>query len=150
MSAPRIVLGLRHQAGPDRVQVHVADQRQQIAIGIDQDRLVPPLKQVPDALAPSVDPAGVAERQVLHRPRQRQLAGLHHQMDVIAHQTEAVHPIAEAFAPLGQKLIEIASIRLGEEDVLPAIATKHDVVEPAGDMEPGLPRHPPRLAADRQ
>jgi hypothetical protein len=38
-------------------------------------------------------------------------------MDVIAHQAEAGHPSAEAFARLGQKLMEIASIRLGEEDV---------------------------------
>ncbi len=126
--------------------MHVAHQLQEVGLGIYQKRLVTPLEQVPDTLLPRVDLAGMAEGEVLHRPRQGLLARLYHQVHVVGHQAIAVDPVPEARDALGQQLEKALPIGLGEEDVLAAVAPQHHVIEAAGDVQARFPCHGTRLA----
>jgi len=69
---------------------------------------------------------------------------------VVAHQAETVHPEAEARRALGQQLKQAPAVFLGEEDVLPAVAAQHHVVQTAGQVETGFARHERRLSRAAQ
>ena len=130
--------------------MHVAHQLQQIGLGLDQQRLVAPLEQVADAPLAGVHKAGGAERQVLYRPRQGRLAGLDHQVHVVGHQAIAVDAVAEARNALGEQVEEPPPVGHGEEDVLPAVAPQHHVIDAARNMQARLACHAGRLTRARQ
>ena len=62
-------------------------------------------------------------------------------MEVIAHETVGMHLEIRLLTGLGQRLEEILAIHLIVEDVLPAIATTHDVVDGTGIFNAHLARH---------
>ena len=63
------------------------------------------------------------------------------QMEVIAHETVGMQSEIRLLTGLGQRLEEILAIHLIVEDVLPAIATTHDVVDGPGIFNAHLARH---------
>lgn len=80
--------------------MEITNQFQQIAVGIDQQRLVASLEQVPLFFAPAVDVFGIAKAEVLHDAGEGYLPHLDSQVDVVGHQAEGVDTVSEAFDAL--------------------------------------------------
>jgi len=54
---------------------------------------------------------------------------------MVCHETESVNAKSEPACSLLQQEIEAIPVVVGEEYRLTAIATKHDVIQPAGKMD---------------
>lgn len=65
--APGVVIRVFFHAGADGVEVDIADQFEQVAVLVDQQRFVPALEEVALAVSSTIDPAGVAKGQILHQ-----------------------------------------------------------------------------------
>ena len=141
VTAPRIGIRVLDHSRAHRIQVQVAHQRQAIAILIHQESLEPSLEHVPHPLEAGIEITGIAKRQILHACRQFDIAHLQSKVEMIGHQAEGVHPIAESGYAFGEQFIEVASITGREEHVLPGVAAQDDVVQTAGDMETGFTSH---------
>jgi hypothetical protein len=115
--------------------VEVTDQFQQIAVGIDQQGLVPHLKQMTGPLEFAINELGVAKPDILHDPGEGTIAHLNGQIDVRRHETEGMDATPEALnAFLEQKEKPRAVTRI-EEDILAAIAEKNDLINGARIMK---------------
>jgi hypothetical protein len=68
MAAPAIVFRVFYHPGAHRIEVNVPNQFQEIAIGIDENSLVPALKQMLGPLSLRVLVPGVAKTQILDNP----------------------------------------------------------------------------------
>lgn len=136
---PRIHGGSR--PGPDRVQVDVPNQFKQVSVGIDQDRLVPALKNVSRAALCVVDPFRVAEGNVLHDAGERHVASLHDEMDMICHQAETMYATAELFHCILENEIQPVPVPIIEEYGISSIAAKDDVIDGAGIVDAGFACH---------
>src|SRR5690349_7024504 len=77
VAAPFPPAGMFDRPGPDRVQDDVAADLQQIALLVDQDRLVAPLEDVPHAPVSSIVGLGVDTVQLAHAYREVAVEGLH-------------------------------------------------------------------------
>ena len=86
----------------------------------------------------------------VHAGGERLLPGLERQVQVIGHQTEGVHAVAEARHAFGQEFIEAMSILRGEEDGLAGVAAQDHVVEAAGDVQTGFAGHAMRIVERSQ
>jgi hypothetical protein len=62
-------------------------------------------------------------------------------MDMICHETKGMNAKTEPGCPLLQQEIEAIPVVIAEENRLTAIATKHNVIEPARDMNTGFTCH---------
>jgi hypothetical protein len=69
MAAPRPGIHCCGRPGANRVEVDVTNQLQQIGVGIDEECLVPALKDVAGAALSEIDPLGVSEGDVPHDAR---------------------------------------------------------------------------------
>ena len=134
MATPRIVPGSLYQTRSHRVDMDVTNQFEQISVSIDQYRLTSALKQMSPARLLVVDPARVAERQVLHDPRQGIFGDLYEQMNVVGHATKTMNPMAVAFHPLLKQQIQVIPIVVDEENILPTISAQHDMIVSTGYM----------------
>jgi hypothetical protein len=56
MATPGVVLGSKHDAGPDRVEDDVSADREQVSVLLDEDRPVSRLEEVAKPLVPTVIP----------------------------------------------------------------------------------------------
>lgn len=135
MTGPEVLIRKSNHSGPDRVEVDVTDQFQQIAVGIDQERLVPPLKQMTGPLVFAIDELGVAKPDILHDAGKGNIAHLNGQMGVCRHETEGMDAIPETLYAFLQQQKKPRTVTRIEEDVLAAIATKNDVINGAGIMK---------------
>ena len=73
----------RHQTGPQRVEVNVAEHFQQIGFFFDKERLEAVLKDVACLLVPAVEADGVAGVEGPHEVRQRGAARPEQEVEVI-------------------------------------------------------------------
>jgi hypothetical protein len=135
MAGPGILIGKSNHSGPDGVEVDVTDQFQQVAVGIDQQRLVPPLKQMTVPLVLAIDELGVAKPDILHDAGEGNIAHLNGQMGVRRHETEGMDAIPETLNAFLKQQEKPRAITRIEEDALAAIATKNDVINGAGIMK---------------
>jgi len=84
---------------------------------------------------PPVDPAGITRRKILHAARQRGIARLKSQMNMVGHETECVNSIAETAGAFLKQEIKPVAVIVGKEYRLAAVASENDVVESAGEMD---------------
>ncbi len=66
MAAPGIVISGFAKVGPDRIVVDIANEIQEVMVGIHQDGFIASLEQMADPLFSGIDMAGVAETHILH------------------------------------------------------------------------------------
>ena len=66
VTAPFVIDSIRDYARPNRIQVDVADQLQKLAISVDQEGFIAPLKNVSDPRVAPIDVARITETQVMH------------------------------------------------------------------------------------
>jgi len=72
---------------------------------------------------------------------QWRVANLNGQMDMIAHAAERVDLVAESGGSFLKEEVEAGVVSLAEEDLLPAVSPEHHVIDTAGNMNSGFPRH---------
>jgi hypothetical protein len=60
---------------------------------------------------------------------------------MIGHTTKGMNTIAKPGRTFLQEEVKAAIIFIGQENILPAIASQHDVINPAGDMNPWFACH---------
>jgi hypothetical protein len=77
------------------------------------------------------------------------IAGLKRQVQVIGHQAEGVHAVAEACHALRHQFIEAAPIIRGEEDLLPGVTAQDHVIEAAGHVQSRFAGHVASVAKGR-
>ena len=70
-------------------------------------------------------------------------------MQMIGHQAEGMHAVAEALDTLGHEFIEIAPISRRKENILARIAAQDDVIETAGDVKARFAGHVGSVARRR-
>jgi len=85
---PAVLVGTLHHAGRHRVQLDVAVAGQQVIVGRDEARLVPPLEQGTAAAVAPVHVQHIQSADMLHEPRDRALLlGRHEQVDMLVMST---------------------------------------------------------------
>jgi len=72
-------------------------------------------------------------------------AGLQRQVQVIAHLTQGMHPVAEAHNAFGQERIEVSPVRLYKKHILPGIAAQNHAVQTTGQVQARFAGHTPIL-----
>ena len=85
--------------------MYIADQFQQVTVGIDQQSLVSALKKVAGSFLPAVQIVCVTEPDILHYPGQRHLTDLDRQMNMLCEVPDyvkfsppsTVHPFHSCF-----------------------------------------------------
>jgi hypothetical protein len=82
-----------------------------------------------------VDPAGVAERDILHDLRQGHLCYMDRQVEVVAHGGKAMSPMAKPCHPFLQQQVKMVAVIVTEKDRLAPITTQHDMIEATGNMQ---------------
>jgi len=65
-----------YHLGSDRIQMYIADKFQQVSISIDENGLVPSLKEMADTSTLLVEPGRIAKHKILHQPRKRNIRNL--------------------------------------------------------------------------
>lgn len=89
---------------------------------------------MPGFLFPPVNPAGVAERKILHAAGKRDIAYLDSQMDMVGHETERMNAVTKSDGAFLKQKVETVAVSVGKEDGLTAVTPKNDVIKPTGQM----------------
>lgn len=113
----------------------VADQFQQVAVGIEQKRLVPPLEEMSGAFVFTIDKLGVAKPDILHDPGEGNVSDLKGEMNVRGHEAIGMDARPEALDAFLEQQEKSRTVTRIEEDVLATITAKDDVVNSAGIMK---------------
>jgi len=90
MRRPRVLQAIIYHHGADGIVVNISHQLEKVGIGIDQDRLVSSLEQVPGPLLLFVDVSRIAEAEVLDDLGQWDFRHLDDQMNMVGHKTEGM------------------------------------------------------------
>jgi len=91
-----MLLGPRLDAGPDRIQVNIAAEFQQITVAVNNDRFITPLKQMSASLALDVKVGGVRAIQIVHHLGQVCLRRLQQEVIMIPHQHVCMQDTTES------------------------------------------------------
>jgi hypothetical protein len=148
MAAPAPVLGALAEGGAHRVRRDVRDGRPELLVGLDPDRPVATLKEVPVAIVALVEDLRVRAVEPLHPAREIRVRGLDQQVHVVVHQAIAEAAPLVAVDHAAQEGQVGAAVAIVDEDQLPAVATRIHVVEPTRDLFARLARHA-ELSAER-
>lgn len=113
----------------------------QIFVSIDEDRLVPPLKEMAHPVLSPVDPASVTKLKVLDDLRKRNFGDLAEEVHVIRHKTESEDRVAESLHPFLKEQVKTVPVLIAEENVLPCVPTQDHVVKSAREIYALSPGH---------
>jgi len=81
------------EPGCYRIKSHVPQQLEVVAVVCDQWRMIPSLRNVPDAVVPSVEPSAIGSIEELHARGEIAFRGFQEKVVMIVHQTIRVtHP----------------------------------------------------------
>jgi hypothetical protein len=113
----------------------------------DETRLEPALEQVADASVACVEPGRVEAVQPLHPLRERRLAALDQQVEVVPHQAVGVEPPAVAVDDVPQDAEEPAPVVLVEVDQPAVDAAGGQVVRAVAERQTERAGHAATVAA---
>jgi hypothetical protein len=131
MARPWVGTRIVHQPCPYRVQVDVPDQRKKIGIGIDQDGVIPALKQVTGCLEALLEPTRVATCNPLYEFSEGRIRDLRQQVNVVGHPAVRVHAYTEVANRGGNDFVQKLPVFRRAKDVLPVITPEGHMVEAA-------------------
>ncbi len=140
-TSPGPLLGPLDQPGPDRVEVDVAADLEEVAFLFDQVALEAPLKQVPAATVAAVEVPGVAPVELLHAGREVRLGRFDEQVLVIAHQDEGVQPPAVDLDGAPQPRDPLVTVGVIADNGPPLVTAGDDVVEGTSELDAKWSRH---------
>lgn len=146
MPAPGIIFRSIHHARAHRVQVNVSDDFKQVGIGIQQQRLVAPLEDVPGTSLGKVYPFCISQGKILHDSGKWYVAYLHDEMGVVCHETKTMYAVSEPLHCLLKDLEEPKTVAVIEKDRSTGVATKDNVVHCAGKIDAWFTWHAKRIS----
>jgi hypothetical protein len=114
-----------------------------VRLALDQHRVEAALEDVADALVAAVEALGIEAIDVAHSGREIRARRLDHQMVVVGHQAVGVAAPAAAPDDFAERLQELATVGVDEEDGRAVVAARGDVVERAGELDPKGSCHGP-------
>lgn len=79
------------------IEMHVAQQFQQILIGVDEHRVVALLEKMSCRTQVTLNDAGILTRNAQHQAAERRITHLNEQMHMIGHQAVRMKPSRESF-----------------------------------------------------
>ena len=118
------------QFSPQGIQRHVITHRLEIptAAAIDDQGFGAAVEHMAQELVPVIQSDGLGDQEPAHPRHQAGVGRFDHQVKVGAHQTIGRHLKARFLARFGQRLWEILPVHILQKNVLPPVATAHDVV----------------------
>ena len=116
--------------------MNIADHRQKILFGIDEDRLIPAPKQRSVMMVDPVKLLGVDPIEMAHRSRQPSCRGREQEVVVGSHQAIGIEFHFPEPGNVGEQFEKALPTFVIKEDVTTELATVHDVVERAGVFDP--------------
>src|SRR5712692_3662061 len=141
IAAPPPLERVRAETAANGIQHDVARELDQVMVALHQHRMEPALEEMPVEPVPVVEPHCIEEIEAVHPDRQVLVRGLDQEVVVVWHEAIRVAAPAVAgdnLAENGQKQLAVSVI---SEDLLPAIAARGDVEDPAGQLQSVRPRH---------
>jgi hypothetical protein len=142
-----IFLGIVDHAGTHRIQMNLRRQFQQVGVGIYKNSFIPSLEEMTAPFPSPVYPARIAEGEVLHDARQRDVPHLNGHVDMVCQLAKSQHPVAEPLNSFLDEKRKPAVVRVVKEDVLSGISTKNDVIQRAGIMNAWFAWHGIKIAS---
>jgi len=130
-----------HHLRPERIQVEIAHELEEVPVLLHHDRLVPVLEEVARPAVPAVEGPGVAGEERAHAPGQRARPGPHQEVGVIREQGPGVHREGARVRERREPAEEGLAVRVVGKDHAPFQAAHHHVVEGSGGVEASLARH---------
>ena len=144
ITAPRPISGSFGHAGIDRIEHHIARQFQQVRLPLHQDGFVAPLQHVPNTPMTRIECLGVHTIDLAHPLRKGRTQGLDQKMIVIRHLTPGPNAPVEPPAHTLQIVEERLTILLAQEDIGPCVASRHDVIKRAVELDSKWSGHEPK------
>ena len=119
----------------DRIEHDVANDLGQVRLPVDQEAVEAIAEQMTGSIVFLVEPLAVRPEEPLHAGGKGGCGRFHDQMEVIRHEYPGGEEPAVATDGFGEILEELFTITVGEEDVLPLVASGSDVMGSAGEVE---------------
>ena len=127
--------------GPERVEVQVADEFQEIRLRFHHDGFVPVLEQVAHPLVAAIEGPGVPREQGPHAAREGPLPGPDQEVRMIGQEGPGINRPGAVLHQGGQARREVGPVPVVAEERSPLNPAHHDVVEGPGGIEAWLARH---------
>lgn len=128
VTRPAILSRMVYQPGANRIEHDISAQFEQITLLFNENRLISPLKKMPNPTMLSVEFLRINPPQLTHSHREIGFRGFNQQMIMVTHQTIAVAepPVfADDICQDGKKLAPIVII---EKDRRPSVASCSKVI----------------------
>jgi len=143
---PRPGLSPSHQSGPERIPLDVSQDRPEMRVLLDWERLEPALPDVSASAVVSMISSDVRRHHPLHPTTQvAVLSRPQHHVEVIGHQTVRKHPHRQPVQRIRQQPYERLVVLARVEDLRAGVPTIDHVVTNAPHRSPGSPWHAPTL-----
>jgi len=113
----------------------------QIIVPIDDDRLVPALKQMPEHFVPAIVTLRVRSLKPFYAGHEVPLRSVHQQMVMVGHEHISMNAPAGFLTRFGQGFEPALPILVVPEEVPPLIAPRHHVIDRAGILNTQRPGH---------
>ena len=149
VAGPRIVVRFLHHFCPYGIQDHISAYFQEVAILLDQDRLVPALEQVAVPTVAFVEELGVNAVYLPHADRKVPVGGLDEEMIMVGHEALGVADPVVALVDVLKGVQKVQAILVILENRLFLVAAGRDVIHCAGVFDTKGTRHAARIAEER-
>lgn len=110
MAAPSVVFSPFHNTGTNRIQMDVANQFQEVRIGINQNSFIAALKQMSPSSFSPIYPDRVTLTEILKNSRERNFLYLQDEMNMVCHQAEGMNEMGKFLLALLKKEVKPVAI----------------------------------------
>ena len=131
LRAPQV----RHQAGPEGVQVEVPHELQEVRLLLTNDRLVPVLEQMAHPAVAAIEGPAIAGEAGPHAPGQGRRPGPQEEVGMVRQETPSVDGHRAGRGLPRQAADELPSVAAIAEDRAPLDPPPHAVVKGSGPIE---------------
>ena len=141
---------IAHDAGPERVEMDVADEFEEIRLLFHHGGFVTVLEEMAGAVVPAVEGAGVSGEERPHGPREGAVACADQQVKMIREESPGVHTEPGVLDHGGEAATKVRPISVVPEDTLAVEPPHHHVVQDAGRIEAGAAGHARQDSKERK
>ena len=124
-----------------RIALNIASERQEVAIGLDENRFIASPKERAIGMMQAIVALGIETVHMPHAPREVAPGRLDQQMVMVGHEAIGVDLLSKALAGFCQRLKKSPVILVLVKDPLVPSTTIHDVVIRILILESERPRH---------
>jgi hypothetical protein len=132
MATVRVVVGVRHEASSDRIQVNVADEGEEVFVRRAAKGFVATLEDVAHLPVPTIETLRVGLLEALHESGEWRFRGADDQVEVVGHEAVRIERHRVSRAIRGEPIEIGLVVAMIKEDRLAAIAAGDDVIDESG------------------